>query len=213
MRLLISALTALMLFATPVVAGDLEDAWAAYEAGDYVKAFRLFKSLAEQGNVDAQFNVGEMYDNGKGVPEDNAKAVYWYRKSAEQGDKWAQFNLGIKYDKGEGVPENDAKAVHWYRKAAEQGLARARLRLSLMYATGDGVPEDYVQAYAWSSIAAVQGEELAKKSQGLIKEQITPAQIAEAQKPRSYLPSFGESTSCRSRRTSREEYGGLSLTP
>jgi len=50
MRTLLTVLTALMLFATPVMAGDLEDARTAYFAGDYQKAFRLWKSLAEQGS-------------------------------------------------------------------------------------------------------------------------------------------------------------------
>ena len=61
MRALLTALTALMLFSTSVVAGDLEDGLAAYEVGDYQKAFRLFKPLAEQGYADAQFNLGLMY--------------------------------------------------------------------------------------------------------------------------------------------------------
>ena len=85
MRLLISALTALMLFATPVVAGDLEDGFAAYEAGDYQKAFRLFKWLAQQGHMSAQHNLGFMYAKGWGVPANNVKAFYWFRKAAEQG--------------------------------------------------------------------------------------------------------------------------------
>ena len=65
MRLLISALTALMLFATPVVAGDFEDAAAAYHAGDYQKAFRLWKPLAEKGYARAQHNLGVMYRRGE----------------------------------------------------------------------------------------------------------------------------------------------------
>jgi hypothetical protein len=146
MRLLISALTALMLLATPVVAGDLEDGLAAYQAGDYQKAFRLWKSLAEQG------------------------------------DAGVQFNLGVMYARGEGVPEDDAKAVHWYRKAAEQGSAKAHISLGLMYYKGEGVPEDFVRAYAWTSIAAAQGDEITKKNKDIIKGQMTPAQIAEAQK-------------------------------
>ena len=82
MRALLAALTALMLFATPVVAGDLEDGLAAYNAGDYQKAVRLWKPLAEQGDKWAQALLGWMYDNGWGVPKDAAKAVSWYRKAA-----------------------------------------------------------------------------------------------------------------------------------
>jgi TPR repeat protein len=93
MRALLTALTALMLFATPVVAGAAEeDAFTAYNVGDYLKAFMLWKPLAEFGNADAQDGVGTMSAKGKGVPEDDAKAVYWYRKAAEQGHVDAHSN-------------------------------------------------------------------------------------------------------------------------
>jgi TPR repeat protein len=60
-----------------------------------------------------------MYDEGEGVPENNAEAVRWYRLAAEQGYARAQSNLGFMYSNGEGVPENNAEAVRWYRLAAE----------------------------------------------------------------------------------------------
>ena len=67
-----------------------------------------------------------MYDEGEGVPQDDAEAVRWYRLAAEQGDATAQYNLGLMYDEGEGVPQDDAEAVRWYRLAAEQGDASAQ---------------------------------------------------------------------------------------
>jgi len=67
MRTLLAALTALMLFATPVVAEDWEDVNAAFKAGDYRKAFRLFKPLAEQGHAKAQAVLGVMYALGEGI--------------------------------------------------------------------------------------------------------------------------------------------------
>ena len=69
-------------------------------------AYRLFKPMAEQGMAEAQFILGLMYDNGRGVPQDYAMAVKWYRKAAEQGIAKAQFNLGISYEDGQGVPRN-----------------------------------------------------------------------------------------------------------
>jgi len=113
MRTLLTALTALMLFVTPLVAGDLEDGIAAYEVGNYQNAYRLLKPLAERGNASAQAVIGWMYRAGKGVPEDDTKAVHWYRKAAEQGHPGGQVSLGIMYNQGKGVPEDDAKAVHW----------------------------------------------------------------------------------------------------
>ena len=126
MRTLFTALTALMLFATPVVAEDWDDAVAAYDAGDYQKAFRLFKPLAEQGDTWSQSNLGLMYANGEGVPKDDAKAAHWTRKAAEQGYVIAQSNLGIIYATGEGVPENNVKAYAWCSIAATQGHKKAK---------------------------------------------------------------------------------------
>jgi hypothetical protein len=74
-----------MLFAaTTVVAGDLEDGMAAYDAGDYQKAFRLWKRSAEQGAMPAQILLGSMYAEGKGVPEDDVRAYAWLSIVAAQ---------------------------------------------------------------------------------------------------------------------------------
>ena len=77
---------------------------------------------AEQGDAEAQFNLGVIYDEGQGVPQDYAEAAKWYRMAAEQGDADAQFILGVMYDEGQGVPKDDTEAVKWYRLAAEQDI-------------------------------------------------------------------------------------------
>ena len=123
MRTLIATLIALMLFATtPVAAGDVEDGFAAYRAGDYQKALRLWKLLAKWG-VYPQVMLGWLYNKGEGVPVDHAKAVYWYTKAAKQGAVKAQSNLGAMYAKGLGVPEDHARAYAWLSIAAAQGDA------------------------------------------------------------------------------------------
>ena len=113
---------------------------------------------------------------------DPADAVKWYRMAAEQGLANAQFNLGVMYAEGQGVPEDHAEAVKWYRMAAEQGHANAQLNLGVKNAIGQGVPEDNVFAYMWFNLAAAQGDEDAKKGKGMISENMTKEQIAEAQK-------------------------------
>jgi uncharacterized protein len=181
MRTLVATLIALMLFATtPVAAGGFEDGYAAYAAGDYQKALRIWKPFAEQGNVLAQFRLGRMYEVGEGVPQNYAKAVYWYTRASHYVR--AQFNLGAMYQRGAGVPVDHAKAVHWYSKAAKLGFSKAQGRLGLWYAKGEGVPENDVRAYAWVSIAAAQGDADAKKNKGIMVKYMTPTQIAEAQK-------------------------------
>jgi TPR repeat protein len=68
------------------------------------------REKAEQGEADAQFNLGLLYANGEGVPQDYAEARTWYLKAAEQGDAKAQFNLGLLYSHGWGVPQDKAEA-------------------------------------------------------------------------------------------------------
>jgi hypothetical protein len=84
----------------------------------------LIKS-ANQGDVEAQYNLGLMYENGQGVLQDYKEAIKWYKKSAEQGDKHAQSNLGRMYRYGWGVSRDYKETVRWYRLATEQGLAKA----------------------------------------------------------------------------------------
>ena len=145
--------------------------------------FSETKTLAEQGNANAQYNLGVMYGKGDGVPQDYAEAVKWYRKAAEQGDVDAQFNLGIMYGKGEeGVPQDYAEAAKWYRKVAEQGEGDAQFNLAFMYFNGDGVPQDYAEAYVWYSLAAASGQEQARNNRDLIAKELSPADLCAAQK-------------------------------
>ena len=106
-------------------AGDFEEGFAAAQKGDFATALRLWKPLAEQGNVDAQYNLGKMYRNGDGVAQDYKTAVKWYTLAAEQGDADAQTNLGAMYDKGQGVAQDYVKAHMWFNIAAIDGNADA----------------------------------------------------------------------------------------
>jgi uncharacterized protein len=140
---------------------------AAYVRADYPEAVRWFRLAAGQGNAFAQYSLGFMYDNGEGVPENDAEAVRWYRLAADQGDADAQLNLGVMYDDGEGVPENNAEAVRWYRLAADQGDADAQLNLGVMYDDGEGVPENNAEAVRWYRLAADQGDATAQFNLGV----------------------------------------------
>jgi TPR repeat protein len=75
---------ALMCGAAVPAWADFYDGVAAYETGDYTTALKEWRPLAEQGDAQAQNNLGMMYDYGYGVPENDAKTVRWYRKAAEQ---------------------------------------------------------------------------------------------------------------------------------
>ena len=93
----------LLLGAAEASGADFQKGVEAYEAGDYAAALREWRPLAEQGDAEAQFNLGVMYSKGQGVAQDDAQALAWYRKAAEQGYAKAQFNLGLMYDEGRGL--------------------------------------------------------------------------------------------------------------
>ena len=172
---------------TPPAEATFNAGAAAYKRGDYATALREWRPLAEQGHAKAQYNLGNMYSKGRGVPQDNAEAVKWYRKAAEQGVVQAQNNLGNMYENGRGVPQDYAEALQWYRKAAEQEHASAQNNLGNMYKFGEGVPQDYAQAHMWFNLAASgfpRGEDRDKavKNRDTVAKRMTPAQISEAQK-------------------------------
>jgi len=80
------------------------------------------------------------------------------------------------------VPEDDVEAVRWYRLAAEQGHSSAQLNLGSAYNLGRGVPEDHVLAYMWANLSAAHGNEYAEGNKNIVEQQMTRAQIAEAQR-------------------------------
>ncbi len=172
-----------------VAAAELADGQAAYGKADFATAVRLLRPLAEAGNAEAEFSLGDMYDKGQGVPQDFALAAKWYRKAADQGNAEAQRMLGIVYDLGRpDVRQDLAQAAFWYRKAADQGNAKAQCALAHAYEEGRGVPKDYVQAYMWYSLAASNASsDMVDQHDALdghkrLGAQMTPAQIAEAQR-------------------------------
>jgi hypothetical protein len=158
----IAAIVLVSAFAAPVTAGPFEDAVDAHARGDYAKALRLIRPLANDGDATAQYNLALMYMTGRGVQQDYTTAAIWFRKAAEQGYAFAQSNLGTLYRDGRGVPENDAEAVVWFRKAADRGDPVAQFLLGGQYATGQGVARDYAEALLWFQKAAEQGHPAAR---------------------------------------------------
>lgn len=125
---------------------------------NYSDAFPLFKQLAEQGDANAQHNLGLMYEYGDGITQNDQQAVYWYTKAAEQGEAHAQNNLGLMYtDGGKGITQNYKQAVYWYTQAAEQGYANAQYNLGVMYANGQGVQRNVSKAKQYYRLACDNG--------------------------------------------------------
>ena len=84
-------------------------------------ALKYWKPLAEQGNAEAQFNVGLMYYEGDGVEQDYAEAAKWFSKASEKGHPVAQFSLGVLYIEGHEGWEDYVQALMWFMLAARRG--------------------------------------------------------------------------------------------
>ncbi len=169
------------LLATPIWAQDHNSGFEETQPADFASATSEWRRMAEQGQAAAQYNLGIMYEYGRGVRQNDVEAAKWYRKASVQGVSVAQYKLGIMYDNGWGVPPSDTEAVRWYSNAAEQGHPLAQHDLAFMYVAGTGVAQDYLRAYMWLNIAVARGNNLMIKHLNSISEHLTPAQIVEAQ--------------------------------
>ena len=123
-----------------------ESGLASKDRGHYATALRAWLPMAETGNAEAQNNVGYMYEEGLGVPQNYLMAMNWYRQAADGGLAQAQHNMGMLYHHGYGVAENLPEAFRWFKMAAEQELAESEYMLGLAYQSGEGTSLDYAEA-------------------------------------------------------------------
>ncbi len=176
----LAAIFLCLMLATPALAG-MNQAVVAYGQRDYATALREFRSLAVQGDGNAQYGIGLMYYHGQGVPQDYSEALKWYKMAAEQGDAKALFSVARMYNAGIGVPRDYIEALNWYRRAAELGHGDSQAQLGVMYFVGMKVSRDYIKALKWLKIAASLGVDLAPRYSDIVAKRMTPEQIAEAQ--------------------------------
>jgi len=160
--------TVLSLISTQLPAQDFAKGFTALQAGEYQLAFKELRPLAELGDPYAQYNLGGMYYNGNGTPQDYAEAAKWWLLAAEQGNNLAQSILGRMYAAGQGVSQDNSEAVKWSQLAAEQGNAQAQTHLGFMYDKGEGVPQNYVEAVKWYQLASEQGNAQAQVNLGFM---------------------------------------------
>ena len=111
---------------------------------DYAEAVSWYRKAADQGDADAQYNLGSVYRDGEGVPRDYAEALKWFRKAAVQGDARAQASLGMMYTIGSGVPQDYVLALMWSNLAASQENEGATSLRELV--AGKMTPEQIVEA-------------------------------------------------------------------
>ncbi len=137
--------------AAPAWAG-YQEGIDAYKRGDYDTAMKEWRPLAEQGDAEAQWFLGSMYYQGKGVPQDDQEAVRWYRQAADQGDAYAQNTLAYMYEHGRGVPRNYVRAYMWASLAAAQGIEDSAKGLEILEKkmTSDRLAEAQRLAREWT---------------------------------------------------------------
>lgn len=145
---------------TPAVAQSVRAGIEAWQGADYAGAVNIWRPLAESGDADAQFNLGQAYRLGRGVPLNLAAAQSWLERAAAKGHLDAQSTLGLLlFDSG-----NRIGGLRWLKSAAEKGEPRALLIYGTALFNGDGVARDPVLAYAYVSRAAAQGLAPAKST-------------------------------------------------
>jgi len=170
----------ILLLPLPVLAASLEAGVDALARQDYSAALKEFRPLAEQGNVVAQVNLGNLYMKGAGVAQDYAEARRWFLQAAAQNEPMAEAKLGILSYYGLGLKKDSTEAASWFGKAAERGDATAQTILASLYAAGEGLPRDNVMAYYWYGRAADAGNAEAATGLATLEEEIAPGDRDEA---------------------------------
>ncbi|MES2270541.1 MAG: SPOR domain-containing protein [Pseudomonadota bacterium] len=140
------------MFSGPAQA-DVKTGVDAWTQGDYVKAVNDWRPLANAGDADAQFNLGQAYKLGRGVPMDVPIALEWFRKASEQGHLRAEDNYGLLLFQ----QNRREEALPYIRKSAERGEARSQYILGTALFNGEFVTKDWVQAYALMTRASASG--------------------------------------------------------
>ncbi|HVI06581.1 MAG TPA: tetratricopeptide repeat protein, partial [Sphingomicrobium sp.] len=138
---------------TPISAQSVKAGIEAWQRADYTSAVAIWRPLAEAGDADAQFNLGQAYRLGRGAPINLALAKSWFGRAAQSGHLDAETTLGLLlFQNGD-----QTGGLKWLRRAAEQGEPRALLVYGTALYNGDGVPQDRVLGYAYVNSAAQQG--------------------------------------------------------
>ena len=154
----LAVLVAIAPVASPLSAQSVKAGIEAWQKSDYADAVAIWRPLAEGGDADAAFNLGQAYRLGRGVPLDLGAAQNWFERAAAKGHLDAETTLGLLlFQNG-----NRIAGLRWLKGASEKGEPRAMLVYGTALYNGDGIPQDPVLGYAYVSRAAAQGLPAAK---------------------------------------------------
>ena len=133
----------------------------AFARGDYYTAANIWLIEAYEGSHDAQFNLGVMYLEGKGVAQNREQALFWFNRAAEAGHVEAQYNLGHLFFEDRDNPESLNRAIAWWKRAAEQGFGIAQYNYGRILYFGMGLEKNIEEAKYWMEESAESGLDVA----------------------------------------------------
>jgi len=156
-----------------------------YGSPDTTQAIEWFRKAAEHGYAPAEYQMGQLYDFGFGVTQNDRDALGWYRKAADHGSTPAQRAVGDFYRRGRALTADPVEAARWYQLAADGDDLRAQYQLGQAYFDGTGVARDYASAYVWFTVAAGQTPLIDNRKQlielrNIAAARMTPEQVAAA---------------------------------
>ena len=137
-----------------IMLGALYNKGGSVQRDDKVAA-NWFEKAANQGNAEAQYQLGYLYEQSQ-LPKDYKVSASWYQKAAQSGSAKAQARLGVFYAEGMGVKKSPNEALLWIGKSALQGNSDAQFSLGLMYTIGENLPKNNKLALGWMTKAASQ---------------------------------------------------------
>ena len=157
----------LICFNNASIANDFDTALAAANKGDYETARRLWKPLAEHGDVLAEYNIGYMNYNGHGGAKNYKEALKWYTLSALHGNNVARYALGVIYESGDIVEKDYKLAAAWYQLAANEGYGKAQFNLGMIYIRDEIGNTKYNEGLKFMRLAAESGQSKAHFNLGI----------------------------------------------
>ena len=151
----------------------------AYDENHGADAVEFFSKAAAQGYVPSMHALGQVYQYGRGVAVDSARALQWYHRAASRDFVPSYYGLGSLYE-SVGTLQNSGLAAAQYRKGAERGHRESQYQLGCCYYAGRGVPEDLCEVMRWWTLAENAGLELASRARRQLLKLMPKSDLARA---------------------------------
>lgn len=163
-----------------------ENSWANRADWGLVQRFQSQLEQAQNGKIKAMYEVGRMYERGRGTAKNFDEAANWYQKAADGGSESAKARLGKMYLEGRGIKKDLGKAYRLLSEAARSNVSSAQYQLAIMYEIGIGIDENTDKALYWYKKAAQLGHYQAERKAKKLAREIAnspPAKIRREPQP------------------------------